>query len=110
MLLGRYGAGRVDRTPGLRFTRTALFRLSYASEGTNRTMAPAALSAAALWARRSRARRHRPILWTFTMKNSPAPKRQITQETSKTHELCQADAWSPVNRLGSATCPMQPGA
>ena len=48
-------------------------------------------------------------IWTFTMKNSPAPRRQITQETLQTHELRQLDAWLPVSRP-TAAHPRQLGA
>ena len=48
-------------------------------------------------------------IWTFTMKNSPAPRRQITQETLQTHELRQPDAWLPVTRAVAAR-PRQLGA
>src|SRR5258708_33247286 len=73
------------RTSGLRFTRTVLCRLSHASEndqtddgagGDRRGLGVAPIASTAPSSN----------IWTFTMRNSPASKRQIEQETSQTHD------------------------
>src|SRR5260370_28870679 len=67
------------RTSGLRFTRTVLCRVSYASEndqtddgagGDRRGLGVAPIASTAPSSN----------IWTFTMRNSPASKRQIKQD------------------------------
>jgi hypothetical protein len=65
----RDGAGRVDRTPGLALTRSALCHLSYASKMNKRTGAPLSIRFQAGGGSTGA----RPI-WTFTMSNSPTPE------------------------------------
>src|SRR6266849_4277987 len=91
------------RTPGLRFTRTVLCRLSYASEndqtddgagGDRRGLGVAPIASTAPSSN----------IWTFTMRNSLAPKHQITQETSQTHEYrigARSVTGGPVRGRGS---------
>src|SRR5260221_14757595 len=54
-------------------------------------MTPAALSAAARLGAPITCTAPSSNIWTFTMRNSPAPKRQITQETSQTQKRRRVD-------------------
>src|SRR5260370_31099835 len=57
-------------------------------------MTPAAVSAAARLGAPITCTAPSSNIWTFTMRNSPAPKRQITQETSQTQRHRRVDAWA----------------